>query len=46
MVIAGANEDVEKQLVAANQKCSDFFAMMKKDKEQALLLPPFEFEVC
>lgn len=43
---AGANDELEKQIVAANQKCSDFFVMMKKDKEQALLLPPYEFEVC
>ena len=43
---AGANDDLEKQIAFANQKCSDFFVMMKKDKEQALLLPPYEFEVC
>lgn len=42
----GADEEFEKQIAAANQKCSMFFDMMKKDKEQALLLPPYEFEVC
>ena len=45
-VFIGANEEFEKQIAAANQKCSVFFDMMKKDKEQALLLPPYEFEVC
>ena len=45
-VYPGANDELEKQIATANQKCSMFFDMMKKDKEQALLLPPYEFEVC
>lgn len=45
LLYAGANDELEKQIAAANQKCSEFFVMMKKDKEQALLLPPYEFEV-
>ena len=42
---AGANEDFEKQILVANSKCTEFFRLMRQDKEQALLMPPFEFEV-
>ena len=45
MMSAGANDDLEKNIAIANTRCSEFFAMMKKDKEQALLSPPFVFEV-
>ncbi len=45
MHAAGVSEDFEKQIAIANTKCSEFFRMMKHDKEQALLLPPYEFEV-
>ena len=44
--IAGANDDLEQQMVIANQKCTQFFVTMRKDREKALLSPPFEFEVC
>ena len=43
--IIGANDEFEKQMVIANSKCSEFFVMMKKNKEQALLSPPFDFQV-
>lgn len=46
MHIAGANDEFEKQMVIANDKCSQFFTTMKSDKEKALTSPPFEFEVC
>lgn len=41
---AGANDELDKQMAVANVKCSEFFAMMK-EKEKALLEPPYEFEV-
>lgn len=43
---AGANDELDKHIAAANVKCTEFFAMMTKDKAQALLLPPYDFEVC
>lgn len=46
MHTAGANDEFEKQMVIANENCSQFFATMRKDKEKALTSPPFEFEVC
>ena len=42
---AGANDEFEKQMVIANSKCSEFFALMSTDKAQALLAPAFEFQV-
>jgi len=46
MHTAGANDEFEKQMVIANDNCSQFFATTRKDKEKALTSPPFEFEVC
>ena len=45
MHAAGVSKDFEKQIAIANTRCSEFFRIMKHDKEQALLLPPYEFEV-
>lgn len=45
MHAAGVSKDFEKQIAIANTHCSEFFRIMKHDKEQALLLPPYEFEV-
>ena len=45
MHAAGVNEDFEKHIAIANTHCSEFFRMMKHDKQQALLLPPYGFEV-
>lgn len=42
----GSDDELEKNLVLANEACSAFFELMKKSKEQALLSAPFEFQVC
>ena len=42
---AGGDDELEKNMVLANEQCSAFFDLMKKSKEQALLSDPFEFQV-
>ena len=43
---SGSDDELEKNLVLANEACSAFFELMKKSKEQALLSAPIEFQVC
>lgn len=42
---AGSDDVLEQNLALANEQCSAFFDLMKKNKEQALLSAPYEFQV-